>query len=197
MSTIDGRFYARVCEAPSLGGRGWSVPYRKVKGTSHAIEAIINLEVLDVGARVGFRETVPFRIDTGSDVTIVPRQLLTSGAFRRRPMHVEVLAGLAGRPVLGDVFRAVLSIATTRSGPPPLSFGEVHLVVVDDWDYQHGMLGLDALRRVRLLADPERISFWEPGQSIGELTPDEQHPQVRSQSAPAPTEDDPLRGPGH
>jgi len=157
----DPRFFARPCHgAPSLGGsHGWAVPYRRAEGFN-ACEAVVNLYVLELGAHGAFMDIVPFVIDTGTDVSIVPRTLLGPESFRGKELEVHDLIGFAGTPFVARRYRAALAIAARRPEPASVCFGAVDIFVVDAWNFPHAALGLDALRRVVLISDSKQVSFW-------------------------------------
>jgi hypothetical protein len=122
-------------------------------------EAVINLFVLDSSS--AFMGAVPFIVDTGSDVTVIPRSLLDDGAFRPEPNKHYGIEGISGgRMVVGHRFKASLSIPRRRRGPEPLKFVELRPMVVKNWPMSYGLLGLDALRQVLMVSDREHVSFW-------------------------------------
>lgn len=159
-------YCAGVCQATdhSTPYHGWLVPYRSVPNYIDAYEAVIDLLVVDLSSGPVFVAILPFLIDTGTDITIIPRRLLKSAnAFPPRKMLEEYsVEGLTGRVVVGHRFRAAMAVASLRSEPPPLSFGVLKPVVVEekDWPWDYGTLGLDALRRVVMISDADHVCFW-------------------------------------
>ncbi len=158
------RYNARPMRWPSPLDwlQAWGVPYRKVKGFWHACEAVISLEVLELGCGCTCPEIVSFVVDTGTDVTIVPGAACKS-SFRGEPLDRRSVTGLTGGCLLGRVYRAALSIPWRGGGLAPFSFGEMKIAVVASWPHRHGMLGLDALRRVVMLSNHEHLCFMPPG----------------------------------
>lgn len=156
------RHFAGVCQCVGSfnPSNGLFVPYRRVPGYSDAYEAVINLFVIDLSSP--FADYLPFVIDTATDVTIIPRKLLSrSNTFPpSRAIGPYSVKGLTGKTVIGLRFRAAVAIAPRRPGPTPLGFGKLKPIVVDDWKENYGMLGLDALRRVVMVSDSDHVCFW-------------------------------------
>jgi hypothetical protein len=67
----------------------------------------------------------------------------------------RTICGLTGGDATGASFQAVLSIPYA-CGFKPFDFGKMEIVVVDNWK-GHGMLGLNALRRVLMLSDQQHV----------------------------------------
>ena len=160
-------FYAGFCRSgcPFNGEGGWFVPYRRVPEFNDAYEAVITLNVIDLSST--FIGEVPFVIDTGSDVTIIPRRLVggsnassASNAFQQKAIGDYYVQGLTGKVVVGRRYRASLFVPLPRQDVSPLSFGEVKLVVVEEWMGKYAVLGLDALRQVVMVSDRDHISLW-------------------------------------
>jgi hypothetical protein len=129
---------------------------------------VIDLLLLDLSRRLTVSVVMPLVVDSGTDVTIIPRKLLPPATFPREravwPFYVPV-TGLTGRTTMGLTFSATLAIVPREAGFGALSIGLLNVVVVDDdaWLGEFGMLGLDALRRVVVISDPKHISFWPLG----------------------------------
>ena len=155
-------FYAGFCRSgcPYNDEGGWFVPYRRVREYTDAYEAVINLCVIDLSST--FICGVPFVIDTGTDVTIVPRRLVSRPhAFQvKNSLGPYKLQGLTGGGVVGLRFNAAMFLPLPQRDLPSLSFGRLKPVVVDHWKDDYGMLGLDALRRVVMVSDREHVSLW-------------------------------------
>lgn len=156
-------FYAGVCRSgcQANAGLGWFVPYRRVRGYFKAYEAIINLHVQDLQST--FVAILPFVIDTGTDVTIIPRRLLSPSAFpRSKSLGPYDVTGLTGKTVVGLRFRAAVSVAQLQRSSDLLGFGKLTPIVVrdKDWEGDYGMLGLDALRKVVMVSDGDCVSLW-------------------------------------
>jgi hypothetical protein len=106
---------------------------------------------------------LPFVVDTGTDATIVPRKLLPDGLFPRSKAVSGTwipVVGLAGGWIAGLPFAASLAISPQAPGANGLSFGRLTVVVVDSWDQNYGMLGMDALRNVVTVFDRDHVCFW-------------------------------------
>jgi hypothetical protein len=156
-------FFAGVCRSgcPSNSGAGWFVRYRPVREYADAYDAVINLNIHDLSGVSTVVLTLPFVIDTGTDVTIIPRRLIPSHSFPpQRSLGAYEVHGMGGGVIVGLRYRAVASIAPQGPSTPPLAFGELKPIVVDHWSQPYGMLGLDALRRVVMIADNKHVSFW-------------------------------------
>jgi len=160
---------AGQCESEDQAGNllyGWFVPYHRVPGLpKDAREAVINLLVLDLSAPVAYAtRAVPFCIDTGTDVTLVPRKLLPPGAFPRERAinpNPEWIIGPCGGKIVGLRFRAGLLTEPSKVTKSALTFGSpLEILVVDYWDNPYGMLGLNALRTVIMISDRDHITFW-------------------------------------
>lgn len=153
----------------------WGVPYRRIlNGTVNgkkqryvaASEAVIALEVLELRQGCACPEIASFVVDTGTDMTILPRNACPR-AFRGKPLHYVDVTGLTGRSVQAPVYRVALSIPR---GPhdghrvTAISFGDLDIAVIDpaSWGSSHGMLGLDALRRLLMISSTTNVYFLPP-----------------------------------
>ena len=162
VSTTDG-YRPGVCEfgSPDHIKRGIFVPYRRVKQYFNGYEAVVELNVQDINSTYsGF---LPFFIDTGADVTMIPRSLLKNhkNAFVPTPdsqyLNVE---GLTGRIIVGIKFPAVVS--TPKIGmSPPITFGDqLEILIVEDLPGDLAVIGLDALRNVIMVSDDQYVTIW-------------------------------------
>src|SRR4051794_19092477 len=97
------KYHPEPCQWPySIGGPAWRVPYRRAAHAYRGFDAYINLEVRQCGARCAYPQTVAFVIDTGTDVTIVPRSALDDCAFvRRNRVSWKTIHGLCGGATSG------------------------------------------------------------------------------------------------
>lgn len=135
--------------------------YRRVPGSRRSSEVLICLHLIELGKRVRYLGPIPFLIDTGAQATIVPRSILgRQRAFRSvRLPHVAV-EGVTGGIVIGYRQLVALALIPPQLGVEPVSFGELEVVVVEDWGSDYGILGLDALRGVVMVCDGEHVCFW-------------------------------------
>ena len=150
-------------------GYGFFVKYRrrgKVRRTLERWEAVIELLVQDLCSQVAYSRRVIFLVDTGSDVTIIPRTLLPAKAFPPDKAQAWVpICGLTGRTITGWLFaEALLSMIPPSSSAPGLSF-KVPVLVADQWYGDHAVLGLDVLRRLIVVSDQEHLCFWSQAAS--------------------------------
>jgi hypothetical protein len=158
---------AGVCQSDCIAKQafGYFVPFSHVLESPDRCEAVVNLLVHDLSST--FLHFLPFVIDTGTDVTIIPRRLLRQPegewAFQlgKTLSQYEVM-GLTGRVVIGLRFRSTIALIGHQPGSAPLCLGELQPIVVadEDWDGDYGMLGLDALRQVIMVSDRDHISLW-------------------------------------
>jgi len=145
---------------------GFHVPYRSVgliEGALEQCEAVISLMVIDLTPGSTFCDFIPFVIDTGTDVTIIPRNLVPRSAFPVQGANTSYevpVTGLTGRTLWARIYSASLAIVppTTKFGG--LGFNVLTIVVVDTWEGECAVLGLDALRQVVVVSDPKHITFW-------------------------------------
>jgi len=106
-------------------------------------------------------------------VTIAPdfffRSCFQSREKVARLMKVETLA--VGNPVFGRCYKAVLNIPRYGNTSAPFSFAPIDIAIVpkETWGHAHGVLGLDALRRVMMLSDGRSIFFWPPSAASSNL----------------------------
>jgi hypothetical protein len=159
-----------VCRA-RVGGRliyGFFVRYRRRRhkeALPELCEAVMELWVEDLSEGSKFSGFVPFVIDTGSQVIIVPRTLVPEKAFPRdralKPGNV-IVRGAGGEEFPGLLFRASPSVPSPAPKYGALSFQEMKIVVVDAWHDEYALLGLDALRRVVLTSDSDHVCLWPP-----------------------------------
>jgi hypothetical protein len=148
---------------------GFFVPYLHVGDIANVLEqweALIRLFVRDTSKSSSQIIYVPFLIDTGTDVTIIPRNLIPNNDFLRinavKPYKVPV-TGLTGKTVFGDTFNAHLSIVPfEKKGKHSLDLGEITIVIVNSWEDDKAVLGLDAIRRVLMISDSNNVYFWPP-----------------------------------
>lgn len=163
--------------APCASGHGFCVKYRRVgqvkyqsvRGTRQAIEnweAVVELLVQDISSDVAYCRWVTFLLDTGSDMTIVPRTFVHDNAFPfEKRVGLVPLLGLTGRVVTAGVFEACLSLVSPRRGTPGLTF-RMPILVPEEWYGKHAVLGLDVLRQIHIVSDREFVSLWP--QACGE-----------------------------
>ena len=153
---IAGICQSRVTSYPKY--YGWFVPYQEMPEDSECSQAVIILFVQDL---LSYADHLPFIIDTGSDVTIIPRKLLEPRAFPKREAIAERgVIGVTGKVVTGLRFKAAIAISKLPSGPSSFSFPPLQPVIVDNWESDCGVLGLDALRKVVMVSDQNYVSFW-------------------------------------
>ena len=123
----------------------------------------MELWVEDLSEGSKFSKPLCFVIDTGSQVTIVPRTLVPENAFPRhlalRPGTI-IVRGAGGEHFPGLLFRASMSVPSPTPKYEVLSFQEMKIVVVDAWHDKYALLGLDAIRRVVLTADSDHVCLW-------------------------------------
>lgn len=160
--------YPGVCEIDGIHGPnyGFFVPYRRdkiVDGSLERCEAIINLLVMDLSPSSSFSGFLPFVIDTGADVTIIPRKLVPSSAF---PVHEAAMPyaipieGLTGSAAPGRAFSVSLAVAPPAAKFGGLGFNALTVVVVDTWPGRYATLGMDALQRVITVSDSKCFTLW-------------------------------------
>lgn len=145
--------------------QGWFVSYRKAQSQDNDEEnweAVVNLLLHDPES--SFLKLLPFIIDTGSHATLVPRYLLTRNAFRCelaiRQRHVPV-RGITGHVLFGHKFDAQLSIPPPSLGAAGFAFPtKVRIVIVERWEVDYAILGLNALRQIIMVSDPSHICLW-------------------------------------
>jgi hypothetical protein len=155
-----------ICQSDCIAKQafGFFVPFSRDLEVPDRCEAVIRLLVHDLSST--FLHFLPFVIDTGTDVTIIPRRLLRrpegAWAFQvGKTLSQYEVVGLTGGAIVGLRFRSTIAIVSDQSGLV-LSLGELQPIVVadEDWEENYGMLGLDALRQVVMVSDSEHISFW-------------------------------------
>ena len=160
-----------VCQSsnPLRSDYGYHVEYQhlgRIGGTLEQWEVVIDLFVRD--SHSSFVDLLPFVVDMGTSLTIIPRSLVAHNAFPLRkaivPYAVPVL-GVTGTIVFGHTFSATVAIAPPSTRYTPLRFGNLTIVVVDPcaWEEEFGVLGLDALHRVVMVTDREHVTFWRSG----------------------------------
>lgn len=150
-----------ICESINPGHLGWFVPVRERNG---ARDVIIRLWVHD--PKSSFTGFVPFLIDTGSQMTVLPRAALrgpsSSAAFRvprrRRMLTVQTPGG----PVaLGESFTASLMLMPS-GGVPECNLGEVPVTIAESWPEDFpAILGMDVLRKLIVIADANHVTLWQ------------------------------------
>lgn len=163
------RCFSSVC-GPGCCGRqnGWAVPYtRRGKGET-TYQPVVYLYVTDLSEGATFSAFLPFVIDTGAAVTMIPRALLGDRrAFRSKPVGgVYRVTDVSGDVMLGRRFLTGLSVTPRRSECDALTFRPLPIVVLDPDPNMHrpiqlGLLGLDALRQVVTVFDLSHACFRE------------------------------------
>ena len=146
---------------------GWALPYAKRPSppTWHAVAFLYVIDLSDVAKLFG---PLPFVIDTGSPITMIPRGLLRDrSVFRRRPFDVFKVRDVSGDVIAGQRFLTALSLnPTMHSECGALAFEPIQVFVPDlDPDpggRQLGLLGLDALRQKITIFEPSRVVFQDP-----------------------------------
>jgi hypothetical protein len=159
---IAGVCKSRISSYPEYG---WFVPYQKMPGYIDGCQAVITLLVQDLSG--SYADNLSFVIDTGTNVTIIPRKLIEPRAFPRSRMNVPCeVEGVTGKVVTGYRYLAAFAIPKLLSDPASLSFGMLKPIIVDHWESDYGMLGLDALRQVVMVSDQDHICFWPSPMAI-------------------------------
>ena len=155
-------YYAGACQELGLDNpsTGWLVPYRSAPGHPRRFEAVVKLLLTDLSGSV-FSNWVPFFVDTGSDVTILPRHLLPDGAFSGAPVGSDYIAGLVGpNAVLGYYYAASMTFWAPRSRYRPIHIAHFEPLVTYEWGQPFGALGLDVLRKIITVFDSNHVAFW-------------------------------------
>jgi len=158
----------RQPDEPHESRSGYFVPYRRVRpiaGTVAQWAAVVEMFVQDLSTGSTSTAFIPFIIDTGSDRTILPRKLLPPRAFPiscAERLYAEPVVHCTGGVVFGHAFSASLHILLRDTESIPLKFGILTVVVVDTWEGEYAVLGLDALRQVGMLSDDSGLSLWPP-----------------------------------
>ena len=149
----------------SQGCYGFFVKYQSVRTIgcfSDLRQALLSVFVTELSGRRVFAGDVPFLIDSGAPTTIIPRRLVTPNAFplSRTSRLWHVLIKAAGGSFCGHCFRASLALRVNTPGIQPLLIGGLNVLVPDVWANDYGILGLDALRRLRVVFEAEQVVFW-------------------------------------
>ena len=145
---------------------GRFLEYRKAKGYRRGCFDIIG-QIFLIDPHSTCTGFLPFMVDTGTDRTIVPRNLLPSYSFakayaKKRDGALDwiPIEGLTGKRTSGLEYEAFLAIPPISQPYEALGFGKVNILVVDDWLWNYGMLGLDALRNVIMVCDEDNVCLW-------------------------------------
>ena len=162
------RCLAEECQPKGCGGEhGWYVPYEAVGTVEVRYRAALTFFVADVES--GNHSYVPFVVDTGTPITIIPRTLVEKEAFKGRPSDIFDVTGISGRIVSGRRFVADLILCPRHPECQPLQFSRLKVIVydppADERRRSHpALLGLDALRQVVTTFDRRGIHFaWQAG----------------------------------
>jgi hypothetical protein len=156
---------AGICRLAS-GRLGWFVPMRRRMAV---------LELLVVDPNSSFSARVPFLIDTGSTITVLPRTVhdrLASGQAFARHSRGRPVSGLRlanGRLLAARPYDSFLYILPTPPGGPHFTFGcpfTIHVVEEEMWEGGDaiGLLGTDALSQLTLVADRGYVTLWPPAE---------------------------------
>ena len=162
------RGHPGVCRTADGSRLGFFVPYQLVGVQESETplaqwEAWINLYVIDrASPYTGF---IPFLVDPGSHVTIIPKPLVEAYAFpipkAIDPRHVEPVAGLGGGIVTGRIFSIHLAIVPQEVSYGVHMFQPLDVLVVDSLADNYAVLGLDAIRQVTMVSDDKHVAFWQ------------------------------------
>jgi hypothetical protein len=149
------RCFSEPCTPGGCGGdHDWAIPYHQLPG---GLSALLWMYVTDLSPRSTFSKFLPFVIDTGAPVTVIPRRLLDDArAFARKDVAYDVLEGVGGGSITGQMFPAALSVNPRRSECAVLLFPPLDVFVAES-SLRHGLLGLDALRQISTTFDPSRV----------------------------------------
>ncbi len=153
------RCFAATCRSGGCGGsRGWAKAYSFSNGSC---QALVCLYLIDVSNVARYSTYLPFLVDTGTPITIVPRPILQdSSAFQGHQSHgIREITGLGGRLQRGSRFRAALSISPSDDDCEPFALPGTEILVLDESELKHGLLGLDMLHRMVSVFDPRGVSF--------------------------------------
>jgi hypothetical protein len=157
--------FAGVCQAIShpSPGYGWFVPYRRIRrrvpeqADVYVRRAVIRLVVEDLSPGSTFVDILPFIINPGTDVTVIPRRLLErADAF---PPGKALGPYQIGEAIVGLHFRAAIAIASRSAHFTPLSFGILR-PMVNNWQSEYGVLGRDALQQVVMVFNADYVGLW-------------------------------------
>src|SRR4051794_6347592 len=100
-----------ACAPGGCGGPlGWVTRYVYPRG-AESLKPMVHLRVVDLSNGSPFAARLPFVLDTGSSVTMIPRSLLPRRAFPigpyDRPANVKEVSG---HKIVGHWFRVALSL---------------------------------------------------------------------------------------
>jgi hypothetical protein len=121
------------------------------------------LYVTDLSDRATFSGFLPFLIDTGATVTVIPRFVLPEYAFQPASNAIHSIRGVGMSATPGLRFPALLSIAPRQRECVTLTFDPIDVFVSDlIGPRPFGLLGLDAIRQTVAVFDAERARIRRP-----------------------------------
>lgn len=164
-------------EAPDGSKKeGWFVSVRRSRPRSTLVWYDVRIRLL-VRDRSGssFLGWVPFIVDCGTDVTIIPRKLLPQHAFRGLDAGMCPVTGLADdtdKPYVGRHYPASVLFRAPGVNGLSILVPDLLPLIMDSWQEGEegncGLLGMDVLSRVAWVFGGEHFSFWPlPSKAAG------------------------------
>lgn len=143
---------------------GYFVKYRRQPPRSflQLLPAAVEVLVVALSGARRLALNIPFLVDSRTGMTVIPRGLVPVSTFMpaeaTQARHFRVPA--FDPPTFGRKFLASISIRRHGSSVPPISIDNLPVIVAETYQQDYGILGLDALSRMRVVFDSEHVAFW-------------------------------------
>ena len=159
------RCFGAHCQPGACGGiHGWTADYAWI---GNKCLPLVELSITYRSWGVIYSEFASFVVDSGAEITVVPRIGHLRGAFRRPAEKPLIVADFVRHPIAGSSFSARLSLSPRHRACKPLIFPQMDVFVAGDESIEYGLLGFDALRQIITIFDQSAVTFHQPPTTQG------------------------------
>lgn len=159
-----------ACQGGSCEHRGWYVPVETVhvqrypRPPMECRHVHVRLLVIDDWESASTMQWIPFRVDMGSPITIIPQVAIENGnIFRHNAViGIDEVLSVRSEKILGNNYSAVLQIGAPHLSEPAIVL-RLPVFVTSFINLPYGLLGMDALKLIDMSLDDAHCTFCPVG----------------------------------